>query len=125
MRRRHRLTFMIRSADGSVWERDKQLSPSPVPSWFPSPGVPLPSPTEGWVGISWVPTSVGQDVLLVQEELVAIAVLQLWLHDEVDELAVIRGGGVGHVGIIQLPIWGGSDHGEKGSLSWGGGFAHC
>lgn len=66
-----------------------------------------------------MPTSIGQDVLLVQEELVAVAVLQLWLHNEVDELSVIRGGGVGHVGIVQLPIWGGSDRGEKGSLSGG------
>lgn len=52
------------------------------------------------------PTCIGQDGLLVQEQLVAVAVLQLRLHDEVDELAVIRGASVGHVGIVQLPVWG-------------------
>lgn len=46
------------------------------------------------------PTCIGQDGLLVQEQLVAVAVLQLRLHDEVNELAVIRGAGVGHVGIV-------------------------
>lgn len=35
-----------------------------------------------------------------------MAVFQLRLHDEVDELTVIWGSGVGDVGIVQLPIWG-------------------
>lgn len=44
--------------------------------------------------------------MLIQEELVAIAVLQLWLHNEVDKLSVVGAGGVGDVGVVQLPIWG-------------------
>lgn len=35
-----------------------------------------------------------------------MAVFQLWLHDEVDELTVVGGSGVGDIGIVQLPIWG-------------------
>lgn len=35
-----------------------------------------------------------------------MAVFQLRLHDEVDELTVVGGSGVGDVGIVQLPIWG-------------------
>lgn len=37
-----------------------------------------------------------------------MAVFQLRLHDEVDELSVIGGSGVGDVGVVQLPIWGDS-----------------
>lgn len=35
-----------------------------------------------------------------------MAVFQLRLHDEVDELSVIGGAGVGDVGVVQFPIWG-------------------
>ncbi|RLV97266.1 hypothetical protein DV515_00012005 [Chloebia gouldiae] len=43
------------------------------------------------------------DILVIQEELVAMAVFQLRLHNEVDELSVIGGSGVGDLSVA-VPV---------------------
>lgn len=111
MRRRQRLRFTRRSAEGSARTRRCGRGRRREGRGHGRAGRGGAGPGSKGGRLS---TCARQEVAVVQEELVAPTTFQLRLQDEVHELPIFGAVAVGDVGVVELPVCKGTAAGQRG-----------